>query len=329
MFFFFCCLGGGPGPAQTAKKTHPPKQQKKTCPRPFRACLFFLGCLGGWVCVFFLLFGRGRVFFFCCLGGGPRPRPNSKKNAPAQTAKKNMPPPLPSVFVFFGLFGRVGVCVFFAVWAGTCFFFLLFGRGPRPRPNSKKNAPAQTAKKNMPPPLPSVFVFFGLFGRVGVCVFFAVWAGTCFFFLLFGRGPRPRPNSKKNAPAQTAKKNMPPPLPSVFVFFGLFGRVGVCVFFAVWAGCVFFFFCCLGGGRVLFIAVWAGACSFFAVWAGACFFLAVWAGGVFFFAVWAGDGSSLTYPSAWLVFKRPNNKRDRTAKKKTRVPLKNDTFTFF
>ena len=58
------------------------------------------------------------------------------------------------------------------------------------------------------------------------------------------------------------------------------------------------------------------------------FSLAVWAGGVFFFlllrpgaclffAVWAGDGSSLTYPSAWLVFKRPNNNRDRTAKKNT------------
>ena len=47
-----------------------------------------------------------------------------------------------------------------------------------------------------------------------------------------------------------------------------------------------FFFCCLGRGRV------------------------------FFFAVWAGDGSSLTYRSAWLVFKRPNNKKDQTAKKK-------------
>ena len=71
-------------------------------------------------------------------------------------------------------------------------------------------------------------------------------------------------------------------------------------FFVVWSFLLFglfgcYFFCCLGGGRVLFFAVWAGAC--------------------FFFAVWAGDGSSLTYPSAWLVFKRPNNKRDRTAKK--------------
>ena len=73
----------------------------------------------------------------------------------------------------------------------------------------------------------------------------------------------------------------------------------MCYFFAVWA--VGVFFCCLGGGRV--------------------FVFSVWAGGVFFFAVWAGDGSSLTYRSAWLVFKRPNNKKDQTAKKKkTRVP---------
>ena len=69
---------------------------------------------------------------------------------------------------------------------------------------------------------------------------------------------------------------------------------------------------------MIFFAVWAGACSFFARWAGACsFFCCLDRGRVFFFAVWAGDGSSLTYPSAWLVFKRPNNKRDRTAKKNT------------
>ena len=83
-------------------------------------------------------------------------------------------------------------------------------------------------------------------------------------------------------------------------------------------------FCCLCGGRVFFFAVWAGGVFFFAVWAGGVFFFvlfgrgrvrffAVLAGGVFFFfAVWAGDGSSLTYPSAWLA----NNKRDRTAEKK-------------
>ena len=67
------------------------------------------------------------------------------------------------------------------------------------------------------------------------------------------------------------------------------------VFLVVWAFRVFFF-CCLGGGRVLFFAVWAGV--------------------FFFFAVWAGDESSLTYRSAWLVFKRPNNKEDQTEKKK-------------
>ena len=37
---------------------------------------------------------------------------------------------------------------------------------------------------------------------------------------------------------------------------------------------------------------------------------------MFCFAVWAGDGSSLTYRSAWVVFKGPNNKKDQTAKKK-------------
>ena len=77
-------------------------------------------------------------------------------------------------------------------------------------------------------------------------------------------------------------------------------------FFAVWAGSVFFFLL-FGRGRVLFLLFGPGLVLFFAVWAGGVFF---------FFAVWAGDGSSLTYPSAWLVFKRPNNKRDRTAKKK-------------
>ena len=90
--------------------------------------------------------------------------------------------------------------------------------------------------------------------------------------------------------------------------FLLFGR-GACFFFAVWAGGVFCFLL-FGRGHVLFLLFGRGRVLFFAVWAG----------GVFFFAVWAGDGSSFTYPSAWLVFKRPNNKRDRTAKKKTRVP---------
>ena len=47
----------------------------------------------------------------------------------------------------------------------------------------------------------------------------------------------------------------------LFFFFLLFGR-GAC-----------FCFCCLGGWRVSFFAVWAGTCSFFAVWAGGVFFL--------------------------------------------------------
>ena len=67
----------------------------------------------------------------------------------------------------------------------------------------------------------------------------------------------------------------------VFVFFLLFG---VFVFFAVWAG-----------GVLLFLLFGRGAC---------------------FFAVWARDGNSLTYQSAWLVFKGPNNKKDQTTKQK-------------
>ena len=92
----------------------------------------------------------------------------------------------------------------------------------------------------------------------------------------------------------------------MFLFL-LFGR-GACSFFAVWAGGVFFFLL-FGRGRVLFLLFGRGRVLFLLFGPGACFF----------FAAWAGDGSSLTYPSAWLVFKRPNNKIDRTAKK-TRVP---------
>ena len=78
------------------------------------------------------------------------------------------------------------------------------------------------------------------------------------------------------------------------VFFLLFERGGVFFFCCLGRGRVFF--CCLGGGVFFCLLFGQGACSFF--------------------AVWAGDGSSLTYPSAWLVFKRPKKKRDRTAKKK-------------
>ena len=76
-----------PPPKQQKKThTHPPKQQRKTRSEGAGAC-------------FFLLFGRGRFFFFLferCLGPRPnskkkiRPRPNSKKNntRKAQTTKK-------------------------------------------------------------------------------------------------------------------------------------------------------------------------------------------------------------------------------------------------
>ena len=108
------------------------------------------------------------------------------------------------------------------------------------------------------------------------------------------------------------------------LFVLLFGR-GRVLFFAVWAGDLFFFavwaggvgfFCCMGGGVFCFCSLGGVACLFFTR-----FF---WVGGlrVFFsFAVWVGDGSSLTYRSAWLVFKRPNNKKDQTANKKKRVPV--------
>ena len=96
--------------------------------------------------------------------------------------------------------------------------------------------------------------------------------------------------------------------------------------FVVWSFLLFglfVFFLLFGQGACVFFAVWAGACSFFAVWAGGVlFFLLFGPGACFFFFVWAGDGSSLTYPSAWLVFKRPNNKRDRTAKKKRVPPIR-------
>ena len=92
------------------------------------------------------------------------------------------------------------------------------------------------------------FLLFGLFG----CFFFAVWAWACFFFLLFGRGPRPRPNSKKvNTPTRPNSKTKK---------HARKGR-GRVIFFAVWAGACSFF-CCLGGGRVLFFAVWAGRVFF-------------------------------------------------------------------
>ena len=102
----------------------------------------------------------------------------------------------------------------------------------------------------------------------------------------------------------------------MFVFL-LFGRVAFFFLFAVWAGGMLFFLL-FGRGRVLFLLFGRGACSFFCCLGRGrvCVCVCVF----FVFAVWAGDGSSLTYPSAWPVFKQPNNKRDRTAKKKTGSP---------
>ena len=144
--------------------------------------------------------------------------------------------------------------------------------------------------------------------------FFAVWAGA--------QAP-PKQQKKKHATAQTEKKS-PRPFRACF-FFAVWA--GGCVyFFAVWAGVVFFLL--FGRGSCSFFAVWAGACSFFCCLGGGVFFFLLFGpGACFFFAVWAGDGSSLTYPSAWLVFKRPNNKRDRTAKKNTGSELAPKTST--
>ena len=154
-----------------------------------------------------------------------------------------------------------------------------------------------------------------------------------FFFCCLGggAGPAQTAKEKKHAPAQTTQ-NQHAPGPSERV-----------LLFAVWAGgCVSFFFlfgpgacffvCCLGRGvffvlllerwRVFVFAVWAVGVFFFWLFGrGSCFFFCSLGWGVFFFAVWAGNGSSLTYRSAWLVFKQPNNKKDQTAKKRTRVPV--------
>ena len=108
----------------------------------------------------------------------------------------------------------------------------------------------------------------------------------------------------------------------------------MCLCFAVWAGERVLFFAVWAGGVFFFLLFGRGSCLFFAVWAGGVFFLLFGPGGLFFllfgrrrgffcclgrvrvfffFAVWAGDGSSLIYRSAWLVVKRPNNKKDQTA----------------
>ena len=130
-----------------------------------------------------------------------------------------------------------------------------------------------------------VRVFILLLSGLFCCLGFS---GAVFFCCLSGGpGPAQTAKEKKTRPRPNSKKKKHAPAPSER-FFLLFGRVGV---FFFWLGV--FFFCCLGGGVFCFLLFGPRAC--------------------FFFAVWAGDGSSLTYPSAWLVFKRPNNKRDRTS----------------
>ena len=145
--------------------------------------------------------------------------------------------------------------------------------------------------------------------------FFAVWAA-----------PPP-------SPPQTANKNMPPPkqqkhththtkknkikrnrLFRAFVLFCCLGRWACLLFCCLGGGRVVFCFSCLCGGRVLFLLFGRGGVFFCCLGGGLVYLFAVWAGRVLFFAVWAWGGSSLTYRFAWLVFKRPNNKKDQTAK---------------
>ena len=200
-----------------------------------------------------------------------------------------------------------------------------------------------------------IFLLSGLFCCLSFwVVIFAVWAKHVFFFCCLGGGAGPAQTAnKKKTPPKISKIQKPQPLP--VVFFVAVWAMGVFIF--VLFGPVACFFCCLGRGRVCFcclgrvvlfaVSVWAGGVFIFLLFGPVFFFLlAVWAGGVFcllfgpffffFFAVWAEvvffllfermllflrNGSSLTFRSAWLVFKRPNSKKDQTAtKNKTRVP---------
>ena len=65
----------------------------------------------------------------------------------------------------------------------------------------------------------------------------------------------------------------------------------MCLFFAVWAGGVFFF-CCLGGRRVLFFAVWAGGVFFFCCFGGGMFFFLLFGPGACFFLLF-GRGTGV------------------------------------
>ena len=141
-----------------------------------------------------------------------------------------------------------------------CYFFCCLGRGVFFCCLGGVRAPPKQQKKNAPP-LPSMLVFL-LFGRVGVSFFLLFGRGACFFFLLFGPG--------------------------------------ACVFFvfAVWAGGVVVFFCCLGRGRVIVFAVWAGGRAFFLL-----------------FGRGTGVHSLTGLPG--LSSSDPTTKKDQTAKKNT------------
>ena len=186
-----------------------------------------------------------------------------------------------SFFVVWPFFGW-----FLLLFGRGRIFVLLFGRGARPC-----HSPASTAKNKQTRPRP-----FPPCLRCTVCDFQEKCAGA-------SRKPRRGPNSlkKDNASGGGGGRFCFCCLGGeACSFFFLFGRAGP------------------GTGRVFFLAVWAGGAGGWALFVFLLFgrwrflFCSLRAG---FFAVWAGDGSSLTYRSAWLGFKGPNNKKDQTAKK--------------
>ena len=139
-------------------------------------------------------------------------------------------------------------------------------------------------------------LFFWPFGQ-GRVFFFAVWAGA-----------RARPNSKKQRPAQTAKKNTRP-APSERI-----------VVFAVWAGRRAIFVCCLGGGRVFFFAgLGRGHVIFFAVWAGGMFFWLFGRGACFFLLFGRGTGVHSLTGLPGLSSSDPTTKKTKQ-QKRTQVP---------
>ena len=75
---FFAVWAGGRAPPKQQKKHTPPPKQQKNKPAPALSERVLFCCLGGgrvsffavWAeACFFLLFGRGSCFCFCCLGG--------------------------------------------------------------------------------------------------------------------------------------------------------------------------------------------------------------------------------------------------------------------